>query len=84
VSGAIERRHVGSVCGAAGSNRVNRGGSWNNDAANCRTANRNTNEPTNRTNNNGFRLALNSAGKEAITLRVQTEQIVFQSDRVSA
>jgi len=45
-----------------GSNRVLRGGSWNNDAANCRTANRNTNEPTNRTNNNGFRLALNSAG----------------------
>jgi hypothetical protein len=63
---------------------VNRGGSWNNDAANCRTANRNKNEPTNRTNNNGFRLALNSAGKEAITLRVQTEQFVFQSDQVSA
>jgi hypothetical protein len=47
---------------------VNRGGSWNNDAANCRTANRNTNDPTNRTNNNGFRLALNSAGKEVIAL----------------
>ena len=45
-----------------GSNRVLRGGSWNNDAANCRTANRNTNEPTNRNTNNGFRLALNSAG----------------------
>lgn len=61
-----------------GSNRVNRGGSWNNDAANCRTANRNTNEPT---NNNGFRLALNSAGKEASALRLRTEQIVFQSDQ---
>ena len=61
---------------------MNRGGSWNNDAANCRTANRNTNEPTNRTNNNGFRLALNSAGKEAISLRLQTEQIVFQSGRI--
>jgi hypothetical protein len=35
-------------------------GGWNNDAANCRTANRNTNDPTNRTNDNGFRLALNS------------------------
>jgi len=58
--------------------------SWNNDAANCRTANRNTNDPTNRTNNNGFRLALNSAGKEAIALRLQTEQIVFQSERVLA
>jgi hypothetical protein len=65
-----------------GSNRVNRGGSWDNDAANCRTANRNTNDPTNRTNNNGFRLALNSAGKAALAQRLQTEQIVFQSDRV--
>ncbi|MDA1055622.1 MAG: hypothetical protein O3C40_34945 [Planctomycetota bacterium] len=63
---------------------MNRGGSWNNDAANCRTANRNTNDPTNRTNNNGFRLALNSAGKEVIALRLQTEQIVFQSERVLA
>lgn len=61
-----------------GSNRVNRGGSWNNDAANCRTANRNTNEPTNRTIDNGFRLALNSAGKEAMALRLQTEQIIFR------
>ena len=33
-----------------GSNRVLRGGSWNNNATNCRVANRN--------NNNGFRLAL--------------------------
>ena len=63
---------------------MNRGGSWNNDAANCRTANRNTNDPTNRTNNNGFRLALNSAAKEVIALRLQMEQIVFQSDQVLA
>ena len=63
---------------------MNRGGSWNNDAANCRTANRNTNAPTNRTNNNGFRLALNSAGKEAIALRLQTEQIVFQTEQALA
>jgi hypothetical protein len=41
-----------------GSNRVNRGGSWDNDAANCRTANRNNDTPTNRNTNNGFRLAL--------------------------
>ena len=59
---------------------MNRGGSWNNDAANCRTANRNTNDPTNRTNNNGFRLALNSADKLVDALSLQTEQIVFQSD----
>ena len=52
------------------SNRLNRGGNWNNPAANRRTANRNRNQPTNRTTNNGFRLALNSAGKEAHALRL--------------
>jgi hypothetical protein len=46
-----------------GSNRVNRGGSWNNTARNCRSANRNRNDPSNRNNNLGFRLALNSAGR---------------------
>jgi hypothetical protein len=44
-----------------GSNRVNRGGSWNNNARNCRSANRNNNSPDNRNNNLGFRLALASA-----------------------
>ncbi|MBF0240471.1 MAG: SUMF1/EgtB/PvdO family nonheme iron enzyme [SAR324 cluster bacterium] len=44
-----------------GSNRVNRGGSWNNNARNCRSANRNNNSPDNRNNNNGFRLALSPA-----------------------
>jgi len=41
-----------------GSNRVNRGGSWNNSASNCRVANRNNNAPTNTNNNIGFRVAL--------------------------
>ncbi len=40
-----------------GVNRVNRGGSWNNNAANCRAANRNRNNPDNRNNNLGFRPA---------------------------
>ncbi|MDR1861396.1 MAG: SUMF1/EgtB/PvdO family nonheme iron enzyme [Bacteroidales bacterium] len=40
-----------------GSNRVNRGGSWNNNATNSRVANRNNNTPDNRNNNIGFRLA---------------------------
>ncbi|NOT60533.1 MAG: SUMF1/EgtB/PvdO family nonheme iron enzyme [Acidobacteria bacterium] len=39
-----------------GSNRVNRGGSWNNNAVNCRSANRNRNTPGKRDNNLGFRL----------------------------
>jgi retron-type reverse transcriptase len=42
------------------SNRVNRGGSWNNNAGNCRVANRNNNSPGNSNNNLGFRLACSS------------------------
>lgn len=38
------------------SNRVLRGGSWNNNAKNCRSANRNNNSSDNRNNNNGFRV----------------------------
>jgi formylglycine-generating enzyme required for sulfatase activity len=40
-----------------GTNRVIRGGSWNNNAQNCRSANRNNNNPNNNNNNIGFRLA---------------------------
>ena len=45
---------------ATGSNRVLRGGNWNNNAENCRVANRNNNNPDNRNNNIGFRLASSS------------------------
>jgi hypothetical protein len=52
------REEVATGEGAAsGSNRVKRGGSWNNNARNCRSANRNNNNPSNRNNNNGFRVA---------------------------
>ena len=44
----------GRPAGAA-SNRVIRGGSWNNNATNLTAANRNNNTPTNRNNNNGGR-----------------------------
>jgi len=37
---------------------VYRGGSWLNNAQNCRAANRNNDGPDNRNNNLGFRLAL--------------------------
>ncbi len=35
---------------------MNRGGSWNNNPRNCRSANRNRNAPGNRNSNLGFRL----------------------------
>ena len=41
---------------SSGSNRVKRGGSWNNNADNCTSSNRNNNNPSNENNNNGFRL----------------------------
>ena len=47
------------LCGMeriSGTNRVLRGGSWNNNASNCTVANRNNNNPHNRNNNNGFRV----------------------------
>jgi formylglycine-generating enzyme required for sulfatase activity len=44
-----------------GSNRVIRGGSWINNARNCRSANRNRNAPDNRNNNVGFRVLLLSS-----------------------
>ncbi len=40
-----------------GDHRVNRGGGFNNTAVNCRSANRNANQPSNRNNNLGLRLA---------------------------
>ena len=39
-----------------GSNRVLRGGSWANDASNCRCAYRNHNDPDNRNDDIGFRV----------------------------
>ncbi|NJP12618.1 MAG: SUMF1/EgtB/PvdO family nonheme iron enzyme [Leptolyngbyaceae cyanobacterium RU_5_1] len=35
-----------------------RGGSWNNNPVNCRSANRNRNNPGNRNNNIGFRVVV--------------------------
>ncbi|MFM9062921.1 MAG: formylglycine-generating enzyme family protein [Pirellula sp.] len=45
-----------------GSYRVYRGGCWDNEAALCRSARRNRNNPSNRNNNNGFRVALSPSG----------------------
>ncbi|MCR4574720.1 MAG: hypothetical protein K5787_13255 [Lentisphaeria bacterium] len=35
---------------------MKRGGNWNNNAQNCRSANRNNNNPSNNNNNLGFRV----------------------------
>ena len=42
-------------------NRVKRGGSWNNNANNLQVGNRNNNNPSNENSNNGFRLASTGA-----------------------
>lgn len=49
---------------SSGSNRVKRGGSWNNNANNCRVANRNNNTPDNSNNNIGFRPVSTTQGKD--------------------
>ncbi|MBT4837230.1 MAG: SUMF1/EgtB/PvdO family nonheme iron enzyme [Methylococcales bacterium] len=51
----------------SGSNRVNRGGSWNNNASNSRSANRNNNSPDNRNNNIGFRLRSTGIFAESVS-----------------
>ncbi|MBP8131824.1 MAG: SUMF1/EgtB/PvdO family nonheme iron enzyme [Candidatus Hydrogenedentes bacterium] len=52
--------------------RVVRGGSWNNNPRNCRSANRNNDTPDNRNTNNGLRLlrAPDSRSRAAGTARV--------------
>ena len=61
---------------ASGSNRVKRGGSWNNNANNASVSNRNNNNPSNRNNNLGFRLVrsaqhnLTLYGRSRFLLRV--------------
>lgn len=54
-----------------GTHRVNRGGSWNNTARNCRSANRNANQPSNRNSNLGLRPAAPAGleGPEAFPVR---------------
>lgn len=52
------RHHENQEYIRKGSNRVNRGGRWNNNARNCRLSNRNRNNPSNHNNNLGLRLAL--------------------------
>ena len=64
------RTFWGSRREVSGSNRVIRGGSWNNDANNCTSSNRNNNNPSNNNNNNGFRLACSASPQEQTAVPV--------------
>ena len=55
------RRYFGCRREASGSNRVIRGGGYNNDAGNCASSNCNNNNPSNNNDNNGFRLVCSAA-----------------------
>ena len=65
--------------------RVLRGGSYNNNANNCRVSNRNNNTPGNRNNNNGFRcvqdFSMHAAGIIPFTDRVREPREVQSSRR---
>ncbi len=58
----------------AGAARVVRGGSWNNNGRNCRSAIRNRNEPDNRNDNLGFRLAL---AQHAVGMGVNDQIVIL-------
>ncbi len=60
-----------------GSKRVNRGGSWNNNADNCRVANRNNNNADNRNNNLGFRLALSPIAHKHSRIAVSEQRLFY-------
>lgn len=60
-----------------GTNRVLRGGSWNNNAQNARSANRNNNTPDNRNNNVGFRPAQAQSSAVAATDQTVILSVVF-------
>jgi hypothetical protein len=63
---------------------VIRGGSWNNNAINCRVANRNNDNPTNRNNNIGFRSVLPPAQPGATTAPRLTRPLSRPSAQAAA
>ena len=66
---------------ASGSNRAYRGGSWNNNANNCRSAYRNNNNPSNRNNNIGFRLCCSAAPQDSENRAVPVAVLFAKSDK---
>jgi|GEM_PF-5463727 len=59
-----------------GSQRVYRGGSWNNSSENCRVAYRNRNDQGNRNNNLGFRLSQHTMENHAV--QEATQSLIYQ------
>ncbi|MFZ1804926.1 MAG: hypothetical protein E8D48_03455 [Nitrospira sp.] len=60
-----------------------RGGSWNNEPDNVRSANRNRNTPTNRNDNIGFRCAQDAcsmAGVRTFTGKIRSVPLGVQAD----
>ena len=64
-----------------GSNRVIRGGSWNNDANNARCSNRNNNTPTNRNNNIGVRLLSSSESENDAVYGLRRSALLDDQNR---
>jgi eukaryotic-like serine/threonine-protein kinase len=64
-----ETAAVDSLGAKEGSNRGRRGGSWIFGAADCRSAVRHTNDPTFRTYDDGFRLALSLPGVSPVAVK---------------
>ncbi len=75
---------TGRVRAINGERRVLRGGSWNNNARNVRSAQRNNNTPDNRNNNTGFRLAraqCDTGGCRTDQARIRSVSIVTSMRR---
>jgi len=70
--GAGGQSQLGGDGSPANSNRVIRGGSYGGDAASLRSANRNNNDPGNRNDNIGFRLAKAPQGQNVFVTRSGT------------
>lgn len=74
-------KRFGSRREAVGSSRIHRGGSWNNDAHNCRSSQRNRNDAGNRNDNIGFRLFCSAAPQDGTPAVPAENQIGGKSNK---